>query len=72
MLFNFAIGLFIISSIAAGLSKTMVYLVIARAFQGIGAGGNLALVYIVLGLALIALIFSGLLPKREMKSDIIS
>lgn len=32
MLFNFAIGLFIISSIAAGLSKTMVYLVIARAF----------------------------------------
>ncbi len=47
-LFNFAIGLFIISSIAAGLSKTMVFLVIARAFQGIGAGGNLALVYIVL------------------------
>ena len=27
---------------------------------------------IVLGVALIALIFSGLLPKREMKSDIIA
>jgi len=47
-LFNLAIGLFIISSIVAGLSKTMLDLIIARSFQGIGAGGNLALVYIVL------------------------
>jgi len=47
-LFNISIGLFIISSIAAGLSNSMLFLVIARAFQGIGAGGNMALVYIVL------------------------
>ncbi len=47
-LFNFSIGLFILASIAAGMSNSMLFLVIARAFQGIGAGGNMALVYIVL------------------------
>ena len=47
-LFIISIGLFILSSIAAGLSNSMLALVIARAFQGIGAGGNIALVYIVL------------------------
>ncbi len=47
-LFNFSIILFIAASIAAGLSNNMLFLVIARAVQGIGAGGNMALVYIVL------------------------
>ena len=47
-LFNISICLFIVASIAAGLSKNMLFLVIARAIQGIGAGGNMALVYIVL------------------------
>lgn len=47
-LFNISIGLFIVASIAAGLSTNMLFLVIARAIQGIGAGGNMALVYIVL------------------------
>ncbi len=47
-LFNVSIGVFIIASIAAGLSNNMLFLVIARAFQGIGAGGNTTLVYIVL------------------------
>ena len=47
-LFIISIGFFIIASIAAGLSNSMLFLVIARAFQGIGAGGNMALVYIVL------------------------
>jgi EmrB/QacA subfamily drug resistance transporter len=47
-LFIFCIVFFIISSIAAGLSNSMLFLVIARAIQGFGAGGNMALVYIVL------------------------
>ena len=47
-LFVISISLFIIASIAAGMSDNMLFLVIARAFQGIGAGGNMALVYIVL------------------------
>ena len=47
-LFIISISFFIIASIAAGLSNSMLFLVIARAFQGIGAGGNMALVYIVL------------------------
>jgi len=48
ILFIFSIGLFIASSVAAGLSQSMTFLVVMRVFQGIGAGGNLALVYIVL------------------------
>ncbi len=47
-LFIFSIGFFIITSVAAGLSNSMLFLVIARALQGFGAGGNMALVYIVL------------------------
>jgi EmrB/QacA subfamily drug resistance transporter len=47
-LFIFSIGLFVASSVAAGLSGSMKFLVAMRVFQGIGAGGNLALVYIVL------------------------
>jgi len=47
-LFIVSIGIFLISSIMAGLSQNMTFLIIFRVFQGIGAGGNFALVYIVL------------------------
>ena len=47
-LFILSILIFLISSIAAGFSPNMTFLVVARVFQGIGAGGNFALVYIVL------------------------
>ena len=47
-IFLISIGLFVISSVAAGLSDNMSFLIGARVFQGIGAGGNFALVYIVL------------------------
>jgi EmrB/QacA subfamily drug resistance transporter len=47
-IFLISIGIFIVSSFAAGLSTNMTFLIIARVFQGIGAGGNFALVYIVL------------------------
>lgn len=47
-LFLFSIGLFILASMAAGASPSMGFLVAARVFQGIGAGGIFALVYVVL------------------------
>jgi EmrB/QacA subfamily drug resistance transporter len=47
-LFLLSISIFIVSSITAGLSANMLFLIISRVFQGIGAGGNFALVYIVL------------------------
>jgi EmrB/QacA subfamily drug resistance transporter len=47
-LYLISIGLFLLSSIAAGSASSMGFLVVARVFQGIGAGGNFALVYIVL------------------------
>ncbi len=47
-LFLFSIGLFLLASVAAGAAPDMKVLVAARIFQGIGAGGNFALVYIVL------------------------
>jgi MFS family permease len=47
-LFLFSIGLFVIGSVAAGASPSMGFLVAARVFQGIGAGGIFALVYVVL------------------------
>jgi len=43
-----AIGLFIMSSVAAGCAFNMIALIIARVFQGIGAGAIFALVYVVL------------------------
>jgi EmrB/QacA subfamily drug resistance transporter len=47
-LFIFSIFLFVLASVAAGLSTNMPFLIFCRVFQGIGAGGNFALVYIVL------------------------
>jgi len=47
-IFMISIGIFLLSSIAAGLSPNMMALIVCRVFQGIGAGGNFALVYIVL------------------------
>jgi len=48
ILFIFSIGIFLISSIMAGSSPTMSFLIVSRVFQGIGSGGIFALVYIVL------------------------
>ncbi|WP_022666727.1 MFS transporter [Desulfospira joergensenii] len=47
-LFLVSISLFLLASAAAGASPSMAFLVAARVVQGIGAGGNFALVYIVL------------------------
>lgn len=48
VLFLFAIGLFLVSSIAIGCSPSMEFMVVTRVFQGIGGGGIFALVYVVL------------------------
>ena len=47
-LFLFSITIFLLASLAAGASPSMFILIGARVFQGIGAGGIFALVYIVL------------------------
>lgn len=47
-LFLFSITLFVISSVAAGASPSMGFLVVTRVFQGMGTGGIFALVYVVL------------------------
>ena len=47
-LFIISIGVFLVASILAGLSQSMAQLIVWRMFQGIGAGGIFALVYIVL------------------------
>jgi len=47
-IFLISIGIFLLSSILAGFSPNMGFLIVCRIFQGIGAGGNFALVYIVL------------------------
>ncbi len=47
-LYIVSIIIFLLSSIFAGVSYSMVQLTLSRALQGIGAGGNFALAYIVL------------------------
>lgn len=47
-IFLFSIGIFLLASLAAGIAPSMIFLVVARVFQGVGAGGIFALVYIVL------------------------
>ena len=47
-LFLGAIGLFVLSSVAAGCAGNMMFLIAARVVQGVGAGGVFALVYVVL------------------------
>lgn len=47
-LYIVSILIFIGASLAAGFADSMLFLIAARALQGIGAGGNFALVYIVL------------------------
>jgi len=47
-IFLFSIALFLLASVAAGAAPSMAFLVGARVFQGIGAGGIFALVYIIL------------------------
>ena len=43
-----SIVIFLISSVCAGASQSMTQLTVSRAVQGVGAGGNFALAYIVL------------------------
>ena len=47
-LFIVSVSIFITASVFAGLSPTMTFLIIARLFQGIGAGSTFSLVYIAL------------------------
>jgi EmrB/QacA subfamily drug resistance transporter len=47
--FLIALAIFIIGSIVAGASNSMVMLILARALQGLGAGGILPLVFIMIG-----------------------
>ncbi|CAB1060504.1 Uncharacterized MFS-type transporter [Olavius sp. associated proteobacterium Delta 1] len=47
-LYIISICIFLLGSIFAGLAQNMLQLILSRVLQGIGAGGNFALVYIVL------------------------
>lgn len=47
-LYLVAIAVFLVSSVLAGAAQSMEQLIVFRAFQGIGAGGNFALAYIVI------------------------
>jgi EmrB/QacA subfamily drug resistance transporter len=47
-IFLVSIAIFLLSSTTAGFSPNMTFLIVCRVFQGIGAGGIFAMVYIVL------------------------
>ncbi len=47
-LFMISTTIFLIASVMAGLSTSMGFLIFSRVIQGIGAGGNFALVYVIL------------------------
>lgn len=47
-LYVISICIFLLGSVLAGLAQSMTQLILSRVLQGIGAGGNFALVYIVL------------------------
>jgi EmrB/QacA subfamily drug resistance transporter len=48
-IFQIAIGIFLIGSVLCGIAQTMNELVVARALQGIGAGGLMSLVLAIVG-----------------------
>jgi EmrB/QacA subfamily drug resistance transporter len=54
--FIFAIVVFVVGSMLAGLSQTMWQLVVTRAMQGLGAGGLMALTFAIIG---------DIIPPRE-------
>lgn len=47
-LYAVSIGIFLAGSVLAGIADSMMFLTFARVVQGVGAGGNFALAYIVL------------------------
>jgi EmrB/QacA subfamily drug resistance transporter len=47
-LFMISTSIFLLASVMAGSSKSMGFLIFSRVIQGIGAGGNFALVYVIL------------------------
>ena len=47
--FQFAIIIFLIGSLAAGAAHSMNQLIISRAFQGLGAGGLMSLTFVIIG-----------------------
>jgi MFS family permease len=47
--FQFAIITFLVGSFAAGAAQTMNQLIIFRAIQGLGAGGLMALTFVIIG-----------------------
>jgi EmrB/QacA subfamily drug resistance transporter len=48
-LYVFAMGLFLVGSLLCGLANSMTTLILARAIQGIGAGGIMPLAFILIG-----------------------
>jgi EmrB/QacA subfamily drug resistance transporter len=49
MLFQLAIGIFLVGSLLSGVSQTMIQLIICRGIQGLGAGGIITLSLAVIG-----------------------
>jgi EmrB/QacA subfamily drug resistance transporter len=49
LLFQVAIGTFMVGSLACGISQDMTQLVLSRALQGVGGGGLLALAFAIIG-----------------------